>query len=159
MDEIVPVPATEVETEMALSKRQVEIGVEAERSRLWEHALHEDQLYGNKLGNFAAFEALLFIAGSALGTSQHRYHMFLVIAIGGIVLSVLWFPILLRHAMYVRYFAHHRLNRGDFPEYEITLEQFHKSHPLLRPEQFLVAMAAPVIIIGLWAGLIAVFGH
>jgi hypothetical protein len=63
-----------------------------ERERLWQHALHEDSLYNERLNSFLIFHSvLLAVGGTILGSRAAAIGpLLIVLSCAGIALSFLW---------------------------------------------------------------------
>lgn len=131
-----------------------ELGSE-ERQRLWEHALHEDLLFNERLGSFVALQSILLAMAAALVLADAASAATFVRAVGavGVVTSLLSAYFQKRQADYVELLA---------TRCEQHLPEFKKTHQLRQAtalrrvvSQRLYALLLPGLFILVWTVLLA----
>jgi hypothetical protein len=80
---------------------------ESEKGRLWDHALHEDNLLTNRLNIFFGSETALLATTVAILTinikADNLYLLFMPLC--GLVYTICWLLVLLRHLAFLKYLS------------------------------------------------------
>lgn len=122
-----------------------------EKKRLWEHALHSQERFDNRLNIFLVFQSILIAAVSTLytRTSTSKMALFAIIVLG-IALTVIWFYAQLRERFYLIDLESQA--RKEFPEYKNTCER-RKKYRLPIPNTELLTFGVPLVVVFLWLAL------
>ncbi|HEX8773275.1 MAG TPA: hypothetical protein VF735_06680 [Pyrinomonadaceae bacterium] len=127
-------------------------GLDAEqRGRVWEHGLHEDKLFHDRLNFFSFLEsALLGIFGVLYSKQPPAPKSFLIsLAALGITSTLLWLFIQLRHWSYLNHLV--GKNKEILPEFEKTVDDFSKNKRWRRfSVTRLMALFIPILFIIVW---------
>lgn len=96
-----------------------------QKRRLWEHGLHEDTMFNNRLNFFLVFESVLLSAVGLLYSKLTSIRPELItITSLGIILTILWGYIQARQKRY--HDVLRSLAKEALPEYQIALERIGK---------------------------------
>ncbi len=160
--------AERVRTEIPTpAKKESTVYADWSLDRLWQHGLHEDDLFGSHLQYFMTFESILFLAIATLDGRSHFGHVLPWFAAAGIALAAVWLFILWRQAHYVDFIAK-RLHGNISGKRAIALEYyetyFHAMGdeepgiaPLVSTKSKLgIAVIVPGVVIGLWVAILLI---
>lgn len=91
-------------------------------NRLWQHALHEDEVFNSRLNFFLVFESILLgVVGLMYGKSVAEMLMLRIFIVLGILVTIMW--------GYIQANQKHLLDilitrlKDEVPEYKITVEK------------------------------------
>lgn len=125
-----------------------------EVNRLWQHGMHEERLFYDRLNYFSAMQVGLLGVFAILYNKEPSPAVFIPLTVGALAFTLLWLRVQVRHW---RYCVHvHVLIRQVVPEYRRTVEAFAGpgrkdglsiSHPL--------AFAVPPLFAAMWVALFA----
>ena len=125
-----------------------------EINRLWEHALHEDNLFNDRLNFFLVFESVLVgVVGVLFAQDAPSIPILRFISAFGLTLTVLW--------LYIQAKQKHTLDvlktRAELlvPEFKETIEQIRHSRFLVSGT-LLLAYFVPGSFAVLWMGILVV---
>jgi hypothetical protein len=127
--------------------------------RLWQHGLHEDNVFNDRINFFLVIEAILLGSVATLFgqiSANGRFVLLAFIAFG-FILTLIWWYVSARH-MYVLEGLRKRA-REVFPEYAATRtmrEGERERKRWLVSANWLLAHAVPVIFILIWVVLFIV---
>lgn len=93
-----------------------------ELNRLWQHALHEERLFHDRLNYFSVVEIGLLSAFAILYNKDRPFGLLLAVAGAALVFTVFWLLLQYKHWQYSM-FLFSRL-REILPEYKRTVETF-----------------------------------
>ena len=131
-------------------RKDAKVTNEAERDRIWEHRLHEDTQFNQRLNFFLIAEAMLVVAATqVLSSGAPRAWLGAGISVVGLVLTLAWAAVNRRQVEIMDHIG----NRAKemLPEFRKHYETRPKGHST----QWL-SKGIPVIIAGVWAILLAV---
>ena len=93
-----------------------------EVNRLWQHAMHEERLFHDRMNFFSAMQAGLLAVFAILYNKEPALGVFLPLTAVALALTLLWLVVQVRHW---RYCVHvHVLVRQVVPEYGRTVASF-----------------------------------
>jgi hypothetical protein len=128
-----------------MEPRQLE---QAEKDRLWQHVLHEDTLYYERLNSFLVMQGLML---ASVGFSEGPFALMTIriFCFGGPILCILALIGLLKQHHLVN-FLDDRCNRNllEFAETRKELERHRWRRRL--PGRFLTSILVPLIILIVW---------
>jgi hypothetical protein len=128
-------------------------GLDAEqRARTWEHGLHEDKVFNDRLNFFSFLEsALLGIFGVLYSKQPPAPKSFLYSLAGlGIASTLIWLSIQLRQMFYLNHLA--SKHAEILPEFRDTLDGFSKNKWWRRFSVTpLLAIFIPILFLIVWA--------
>lgn len=123
-----------------------------QRARTWEHGLHEDKLFHDRLNFFSFLEsAILGIFGVLYSKQPPAPRSFLFsLAALGIASTFIWLLIQLRHASYLNYLVDKHIK--ILPEFRDTTEDFYNNTSWWRrvDVDLLLARFIPILFIIVW---------
>ena len=124
-----------------------------ELNRLWQHALHEERLFHDRLNYFSVVEIGLLSAFAILYNKDRPFGLLVVLTGAALVFTVFWFLIQYKHWRYC-VFIYSRLPEF-IPEYRRTVETyFGESDEDKRITAFSfskpLSLAAPVLFALTW---------
>ena len=93
-----------------------------EVNRLWQHGMHEERLFHDRLNYFSFLETGLLTICVIMYNKEPSIGFFLPVAVVALLLTLLWLVIQVRHWAYVEH-VHVRI-RQLVPEYRATVEAF-----------------------------------
>lgn len=93
-----------------------------ELNRLWQHALHEERLFHDRLNYFSVVEIGLLSAFAILYNKDRPFGLLLAVAGAALVFTVFWLLLQYKHWQYSM-FLFSRL-REILPEYKKTVDDF-----------------------------------
>lgn len=91
-------------------------------NRLWQHGMHEERLFHDRLNYFSFLETGLLTICVIMYNKESSMGFFLPVAVVALLLTLLWLIIQVRHWVYVEH-VHVRI-RNLVPEYRATVEAF-----------------------------------
>lgn len=124
-----------------------------ELNRLWQHALHEERLFHDRLNYFSVVEIGLLSAFAILYNKDRPFGLLVALTCAALVFTVFWFTIQYKHWRYC-VFIYSRL--PDFiPEYKTTVDTyFGQNSEEKRTTAFSfskpLSLAAPVLFALTW---------
>ncbi len=123
-----------------------------EKKRLWEFTLHEDGMCNERQGLFLIAESMLAVAYTT-ALAAHTTSTASVIAVAGLLVSVMWIYASCRHARLVEVIQEEV--KSVLPEYAALVEARKEKITLLRiPSRYIVAYGVPPVITGLWVAFL-----
>lgn len=124
-----------------------------ERDRFWQHAMHEDGQFNDRLNFFLVFESVLLGVVAALYVKSGTVNLTLwAVAMLGLVITLLWMNIQVYHKYYLDSFSP-RLEQ--FPEFGVTAEYDRKWRP--DSTRHILSYIIPLAVALIWLGIIGVF--
>lgn len=93
-----------------------------EVNRLWQHGMHEERLFHDRLNYFSFLETGLLTICVIMYNKEPSIGFFLPVAVVALLLTLLWLIIQVRHWAYLEH-VHVRI-RQLVPEYRATVEAF-----------------------------------
>src|SRR6187200_2777828 len=94
-----------------------------EVNRLWQHGLHEEKLFSDRLNYFSAIQVGLLGVFAILYHKEPSVGVFVPLTAAALAFALLWARVQVRHW---RYCVHvHRQMRRAVPEYARTVAAFH----------------------------------
>ena len=134
--------------------RSVDIGApmsDEQKRRLWEHALHEDEQYNDRLNFFLIFESVLLgVMGAVFTRADASRPVLIAIALLGVIITLVWINIQAFHHFYVNSF-NPRLE--TFEEFQKTLEYSRLWWPDWGRQ--LLSFGVPIAVTGIWIVVLA----
>jgi hypothetical protein len=124
-----------------------------ELNRLWQHALHEERLFHDRMNFFSAMQVGLLGVFAILYNKEPALGVFVPLTAVALAFTLLWLVVQVRHW---RYCVHvHVLVRRAVPEYGRTVASF-----IGRTEDGLsialpLAFAVPLLFAVIWVALLA----
>jgi hypothetical protein len=122
-----------------------------EVNRLWQHGMHEERLFHDRLNYFSFLETGLLTICGIMYNKEPAVGFFVPITLVGLVFTLLWFVIQKRHWTYCVH-VNDRIKQL-VPEYKATLDAFpgrRDGLSISRP----LALAVPVLFAGTWIGFL-----
>lgn len=125
-----------------------------EVNRLWQHAMHEERLFHDRMNFFSAMQAGLLGVFAILYNKEPALTVFLPLTGVALALTLLWLVVQVRHW---RYCVHvHDLVRRSVPEYARTVASYAgpgrtDGLSIARP----LAFAVPLLFATIWLALSA----
>jgi hypothetical protein len=120
-----------------------------EINRLWQHGMHEERLFHDRLNYFSFLEMGLLTICGIMYNKEPAIGFFLPLAIVGLLFTVLWLVIQTRHWAYCEH-LNARI-RQLVPEYRATLDGLTGPH---RRDGFSIskplALAVPTLFAATW---------
>ena len=93
-----------------------------EVNRLWQHGLHEERLFHDRLNSFSALEMGLLTVCGIMYNKEPALGFFLLLTVLALLFTFLWLTIQLRHWAYCEH-INRRMQRLA-PEFKITIDEF-----------------------------------
>lgn len=93
-----------------------------ELNRLWQHALHEERLFHDRLNYFSVVEIGLLSAFAILYNKDRPFGLLAPLTVAALAFTVFWFLLQYKHWRYC-IFIYSRLRR-NVPEYRETVDQY-----------------------------------
>jgi hypothetical protein len=128
-----------------------------EMNRLWQHALHEERLFHDRLNYFSVVEIGLLSAFAILYNKEHPFGLLASLTGAALIFTVFWLLLQYKHWTYCTY-IYSRL-RENVPEYRQTVDIYfgqdasNKSTTAFSFSKPL-SLAAPVIFALTWAAFL-----
>lgn len=124
-----------------------------ELNRLWQHALHEERLFHDRLNYFSVVEIGLLSAFAILYNKDRPFGLLAAVAVAALVFTVFWFLLQYKHWRYC-VFIYSRV-RENVPEYRQTVDAyFGQSSADTRTTAFSfskpLSLASPVLFALTW---------
>ncbi|MBX9583451.1 MAG: hypothetical protein K2X87_24380 [Gemmataceae bacterium] len=121
-----------------------------ELNRLWQHGLHEERLFHDRLNYFSALEIGLLSICGILYNKEPAVGFFLPLTAVALLFSVLWLVIQTRHWRYCE-LVHERIAEL-VPEYRATIARFGRGTGLSLGKP--LALAVPALFAGTWVAFL-----
>lgn len=121
-----------------------------ELNRLWQHGLHEERLFHDRLNYFSALEIGLLSICGILYNKEPAVGVFLPLTAVALLFSVLWLVIQTRHWRYCE-LVHERIAEL-LPEYRATITRFGRGTGLSLGKP--LALAVPALFAATWVGFL-----
>ena len=116
-----------------------------EVNRLWQHALHEERLFHDRMNFFSAMQVGLLGVFAILYNKEPALGVFVPLTLVALAFTLLWLVVQVRHW---RYCVHvHVLVQRAVPEYGRTEDGLSIARPL--------AFAVPLLFAVIWVALLA----
>jgi hypothetical protein len=93
-----------------------------EINRLWQHGLHEERLFHDRLNYFTAMQIGLLGVFAILYNKEPAYAIYLPLTLVALTFTLIWLIIQVRHWRYCNHIAHQI--RRYAPEFQRTLAEF-----------------------------------
>lgn len=93
-----------------------------ELNRLWQHALHEERLFHDRLNYFSVVEIGLLSAFAILYNKEKPFGLLASLTVAALVFTVFWFLLQYKHLRY-SIFIHSRVHK-NVPEYRQTIDAY-----------------------------------
>ena len=124
-----------------------------EVNRLWQHGMHEERLFHDRMNFFSAMQVGLLGVFSILYNKEPALGVFVPLTLVALAFTLLWLVVQVRHW---RYCVHvHVLVRRAVPEYSRTVASFvgrtEDGLSIARP----LAFAVPLLFAVIWVALLA----
>jgi hypothetical protein len=122
------------------------------KKRIWEHGLHEDDTYNNRLNFFLVFESVLLgVVGTLFTRTTTSFPILRIIALYGLAITLLWMYVQARHKAVLD--AMKARARQIFQkEYGVAVK--HRGRwPI--PVMWLLTYMLPLLVAIAWLGLLA----
>jgi hypothetical protein len=122
-------------------------------NRLWQHGMHEERLFHDRLNYFSAVEAGLLAVFAILYNKEPSLAIFAPLTAIGLIFALLWLRVQVRHWQYCVH-VHERV-RQAVPEYAQTVKAFATipgqvdGLSIARP----LAFAVPLLFAATWVAL------
>lgn len=127
---------------------------EQQKQRMWEHFLHDDDLFNDRLNFLLVFESVLLGVGIGMLTSHSKANLVLQgFAVFGLVVTLLWSYIQSRHKHGLD--ALKRRTRTLFPEY--SLGAIARGKPPFSAT-WLLTYPLPWLVAAVWLSLLFLLG-
>jgi hypothetical protein len=122
-----------------------------EVNRLWQHGMHEERLFHDRLNYFSFLEMGLLTICGIMYNKEPTVGFFVPIAVVGLLFTMLWLVIQLRHWTYCVH-VNTRIKQL-VPEYKATLESFPGHRDGLSFSKPL-ALSVPVLFACTWVAFL-----
>jgi hypothetical protein len=125
-----------------------------EINRMWQHALHEEKLFHDRLNYFAGMQVGLLGVFAILYHKEPMPWVFVPLTGAALALALLWLRVQMKHWRYCVH-VHDRIRR-DVPEYGRTVAAFAapgRTNGLAIAQP--LAFAVPLLFAGTWVALFA----
>jgi hypothetical protein len=122
-----------------------------EVNRLWQHGMHEERLFHDRLNYFSFLETGLLTIYGIMYNKEPAVGFFVPICIVGLAFTLLWLVIQLRHWAYCVH-VNTRIKRL-VPEYKATLDAFPGQRDGLSISKPL-ALSVPVLFACTWVAFL-----
>jgi hypothetical protein len=124
-----------------------------QRARFWQHAMHQDTQFNDRLNFFLVFESILLgIVAALYARSSNVDFMLWAIALLGLVITLLWMNVQVYQKYYLDSFSR-RLEQ--LPEFAVTAEYNRKWRP--GTARRILTYIIPLTVALIWLGIIGVF--
>ena len=124
-----------------------------EVNRVWQHGMHEERLFHDRLNYFSVLETGLLSICGIMYNKEPSVGFFLPLTIVALLFTVLWLIIQTRHWTYCKH-VNNRI-RQIVPEYRVTLEGFARPG---RPDGLSIskplALAVPTLFASTWVAFL-----
>lgn len=135
-----------------------EILSQDELNRLWQHGLHEERLFHDRLNYFSVVELGLLSAFAILYNKERPFALLAVLTIAALAFTIFWLILQFHHWRYSLY-LNGRL-RDMVPEYRATVDTYFGSadkdvHPTALSFSKPLSLAPPVIFALTWIAFLA----
>lgn len=122
-------------------------------NRVWQHGMHEEQLFHNRLNYFSFLETGLLSICAIMYNKEPALGLFLPLTLVGLLFTLLWLLIQTRHWAYCEHV--HRRTRELVPDYRDTLAGWagpgrSDGWSISRP----LALAVPILFACTWLGFL-----
>lgn len=124
---------------------------DAEVNRLWQHALHEERLFHDRMNFFSAMQVGLLGVFAILYNKEPAPWVFLPLTAVALAFTLLWLVVQMRHWRYCEHVYVHM--RAAVPEYARTVANFAgrtDGLSIARP----LAFAVPTLFAAIWVALL-----
>lgn len=123
-------------------------------NRVWQHGMHEEELFHNRLNYFSFLETGLLTICAVLYNKEPALALFLPLTLLGLLFTLLWLLIQTRHWAYCEHV--HRRMRELVPDYRATVDAWagpgrRDGWSISRP----LALAVPALFALTWIGFLA----
>lgn len=123
-------------------------------NRLWQHGLHEERLFHDRLNYFSAIQTGILAVFAILYNKEPAVGVYVPLAAAGLAFALLWLRIQVRHWRYCLH-VYDRMKR-TVPEYVQTVAGFaapglSDGLSIARP----LAFAVPLLFAAVWLALFA----
>jgi hypothetical protein len=124
-----------------------------EINRLWQHVMHEERLFHDRLNYFSAVQVGLLGTFAILYNKDSSFSMFVPFTVVGLVLALLWLRVQVRHWRYCVH-VNERI-KMTVSEYAQTIAEFASPGrsdglSIARP----LAFAVPLLFASVWVVLL-----
>ncbi len=130
---------------------------EDEINRLWQHGLHEERLFHDRLNYFSVVELGLLSAFAILYNKERPVGLLILITVAALVFTIFWLILQFNHWRYCAY-LHDRM-RMWIPEYRATVDEYFGLRGAKEANAFSfakpLALAAPALLALTWVGFLA----
>jgi hypothetical protein len=118
-------------------------------NRLWQHGLHEERLFHDRLNYFSIVEMGLLSICCMLYNKEPSLALFLPLTLISLIFTLLWLVIQARHWSYCKHVTER--NKRLVPEFRATIEEFSegswsRSHSVSR----ILSLAVPILFSCTW---------
>jgi hypothetical protein len=125
---------------------------EAQQSRLWDHAIHEDKQYNDRLNFFLIFESVLLgVVGAIYAKETVSQSILIAIAGLGVIITLVWINIQAYHHFYLDSFNPRLLHA--FAEFKKTVEYSRLWWPDWGRQ--LLSYGVPIAVAAIWLVILA----
>ncbi len=123
-------------------------------NRLWQHGMHEERLFHDRLNYFSAVQTGLLAVFAILYQKEPATALFAPLTAVGLAFALLWLRVQVRHWRYCVH-VHERIKRG-VPDYAQTVDAFAAPGrvdglSIARP----LAFAVPLLFAATWVAVFA----
>jgi hypothetical protein len=125
-----------------------------EINRLWQHGMHEEKLFHDRLNYFAAMQVGLLGVFAILYNKEPSPGVFVPLTVAALALALLWLRVQVRHWRYCVH-VNDQLRKG-VPEYGRTVAAYAapgRTNGLAIAQP--LAFAVPLVFAGMWIALFA----
>jgi hypothetical protein len=124
-----------------------------EINRVWQHGMHEERLFHDRLNYFSFLETGLLSICAIMYNKEPSLGLFLPLTVVGLLFTLLWMLIQTRHWAYCEHV--HRRTREMVPDYRVTLSTWagpgrRDGWSISRP----LALAVPALFAFTWVGFL-----
>lgn len=123
-------------------------------NRVWQHGMHEEQLFHNRLNYFSFLETGLLTICAVMYNKEPALGLLLPLAVVGLLFTLLWLLIQTRHWAYCQHV--HVRTRELVPDYRETVDRWagpgrSDGWSISRP----LALSVPLMFAFTWVGFLA----
>jgi hypothetical protein len=125
-----------------------------EINRMWQHGMHEEKLFHDRLNYFAGIQVGLLGVFAILYNKEPAPWVFIPLTVAALALALLWLRVQVKHWRYCVH-VHDRIRR-DVPEYGRTVAAFAapgRTNGLAIAQP--LAFAVPLVFAATWIALFA----